>query len=511
MSEIIQPDAQSQPQDSQAAEAVPTPSLVTEPTVASNSAPEPAASVATPKPVAKPSGISPTALVGSKPRPRPAGAAPIATPAAVPVAPKEDMAAITAASAFGRVDEEGNVFVKDGETERPVGQFPDATADEAMSLYVRRYLDLDAKVTLFETRLGTADLAIKEIDSTLAKLRQETAEPAAVGDLVTLRERVQALEAQAKVRRAELEAVRVAAKQEALVARTAIVEAAEKLAAAEPQKIQWRPAGEELRSLLENWKESQRQGPRLDKNVEDELWKRFSHARTTFDRERRHFFAELEKQNASAKALKSALVERAQALSTSTDWGATASAYRDLMTEWKSAGRASRKDDDALWAKFRGAQDDFFNARDAANAVTDAEYAENLVVKEALLSEAEALVPVTDINAAKATLRSVQERWEEAGRVPRADLSKVEARLRAVENAIRDAEQAKWDRTNPETRARAEGAAAQLEQAIAGLEADLTKAQSAGNDRKVKELTSAIEARKAWLEQVEKAAAEARG
>lgn len=510
MSENIQPDAQSQPQDTQdAAEATPTPEPAAEPTVASNSAPEPAV-VPAPAPP-KPTGISPAKMAGNKPRPRPTAVRPAVTPAAVPVAPKEDTAAITAASAFGRVDAEGTVFVTDGDTERSVGQFPGSTGEEALNLYVRRFLDLEAKVSLFETRLGTADLAIKEIDSTLAKLRQETAEPAAVGDLASLRSRVGELEAVAKARRAELEAERTAAKQEAFVARTAIVEAAEKLAATEPLKIQWRPAGEELRQLLENWKTSQRVGPRLDKNVEDDLWKRFSHARTTFDRERRHFFAELEKQNASAKSVKTALVERAQALSLSTDWGATASAYRDLMTEWKAAGRASRKDDDALWAKFRGAQDAFFEARDSANAQLDAEYGTNLEVKEALLAEAEALIPAKDMNAAKAALRDLQDRWEEAGRVPRADLARVEARMRAVENTIRDAEQAKWERTNPETQARAEGAAAQLEEAISGLEADLAKAQAAGNDRKVKELTASLEARKSWLEQVEKAAVEARG
>lgn len=508
MSENIQPDAQSEPQDTQAAaEATPTPETLVEQPTASAPAPQ-TTTEPTAAPAAKPTAVS---KPGGKPRPRPSAVRPAVTPAAVPVAPKEDATALAAARAFGRVDDEGNVFVTEGETERLVGQFPDATNDEALNLYVRRFLDLDAKVSLFETRLGTADLAIKEIDSTLNKLRQETAEPAAVGDLVGLRSRVEELETKAKARRSELEAQRVAAKQEAQTVRTAIVEAAEKLAGTEPHKIQWRPAGEELRNLLESWKTAQRQGPRLDKNVEDDLWKRFSHARTTFDRERRHFFAELEKQNAQAKAAKNELVQRAVALSTSTDWGATASAYRDLMTEWKAAGRASRKDDDALWAKFRGAQDAFFQARDAANAELDTQYAANLEVKEALLIEAEALLPVKDINAAKSALRTIQERWEEAGKVPRADLSRVEARLRAVETGIRDAEQAKWDRTNPETRARAEGAAAQLEQAIAGLEADLAKAKEAGNDRKVKELTASLEARQAWLEQVEKAAAEARG
>jgi len=90
--------------------------------------------------------------------------------------------------------------------------------------------------------------------------------------------------------------------------------------------------------------------------------------------------------------------------------------------------------------------------------------------------------------------------------LPRADVQRVEGRLRAVETAVRDAEQSQWSRSNPETRARAEGAAAQLESAIAGLEEDLAAANAKGDKRKVAEIESAITARRAWLEQVVKAA-----
>lgn len=479
------------------------------PTAAAAPAPKPA----TPKPSAIP---SPAAL--ARPRaPKPgtpsvpvAQAAPATAPA--PVVPAAaDAVAHAEAEKFGRVDDEGNVYVNDGDGERVVGQFPGVTTEEALALYVRRYLDLSAKVGLFEARLDSADLSVREIDQTLQKLGEETAEPAAVGDLPGLRTRVEALRGRAAERRAALEQARSAAKAEAVESRTSIVEAAEKIAATDPSKMQWRPAGEELRALLDRWKDAQRSGPRIDRPTEESLWKRFSHARTAFDRERRHFFADLEQRNSAAKTEKEKLVSEAEALSNSTDWGYTAGAYRDLMTRWKAAGRASRKDDDALWARFRAAQDRFFQARDAENAVIDAEYGENLKVKEVLLEEAEALLPVKDLNKAKAALRSLQERWEEAGKVPRGDIQRIEARLRAVETAVRDADQAQWKRTNPETRARAEGAAAQLESAIAALEADLADAQAKGDKRKVSELEAAVAARRSWLEQVVKAAEDSRG
>jgi hypothetical protein len=473
----------------------------------------PAPKPATPKPSAIP---SPAALARPRPpkpsaSPAPAAQSAPATAPAPVVPAAADAVAHAEAEKFGRVDDEGNVYVRDSTGERVVGQFPGVTTEEALALYVRRYLDLSAKVGLFEARLESADLSVREIDQTLQKLTEETAEPAAVGDLDALRSRVEVLRGLSAERRAALEEARSAAKAEAVASRTSIVEAAEKIAATDPSKMQWRPAGEELRSLLDRWKDAQRSGPRIDRPTEESLWKRFSHARTAFDRERRHFFADLEQRNSAAKTEKEKLVSEAEALSTSTDWGYTAGAYRDLMTRWKAAGRASRKDDDALWARFRAAQDRFFEARDAENAVIDAEYGENLKVKEELLLEAEALVPVKDLNKAKAVLRNIQERWEEAGKVPRGDIQRVEGRLRAVETAIRDADQAQWKRSNPETRARAEGAAAQLEAAIEGLEADLAAAQAKGDKRKVSELEAAVAARRSWLEQVVKAAQDSRG
>ncbi|NMR20135.1 DUF349 domain-containing protein [Cellulomonas fimi] len=476
-----------------------------EPAAPAPAAPAPAPAAAAPRPVPRP-------IPRPVPRPAPAptagqeAAARTPSAASAPVAPPLDAAESAAAAAFGRVDEDGTVHVRESAGERVVGQYPGASPDEALALYVRRFLDLQAKVVLFEARLGVADLSVKEIDQTIAKLVEEVAEPAAVGDLDGLRARLDGLRAVAAERRAVLDAERAAAKEAAVAARTAIVEEAEKIAGTDPEKIQWRPAGEQLRTLLEQWKEAQRTGPRIDRPTEESLWKRFSHARTSFDRERRHFFAELESRNTAARAAKESLVAEAEALSTSTDWGATAAAYRDLMARWKSAGRASRKDDDALWARFRGAQDAFFAARDAASAATDSEFQANLAVKEQLLVEAEKLVPVKDLGAAKAGLRDIQDRWEAAGKVPRGDIQRVEGRLRAVETAVREADQAAWSRGNPETRARAEGAAAQLEAAISGLEADLAAAKVAGNQRKIAEAQEALDARRAWLEQVQRAA-----
>ncbi|BDA65514.1 DUF349 domain-containing protein [Actinomyces capricornis] len=445
-------------------------------------------------------GPAPTPAPGEVPAPGAAAPSAPAAPAEPPVDPQEAMDA----AKWGRVDGEGRVFVQDGGAEREVGQFPDAPVAEAMAFYVRRYLDLKATIDLFATRLP--HLSVREIDSTLKSIEESLAQPAAVGDLEGLRARFAALRTVAAERRTAVAAERAAAKEQALKDRTAIVERAEAIAAQDPARTQWKNSGAELRELLETWKEAQRRGPRLDRSSEDGLWKRFSHARTTFDRHRRQFFSELDAKQSKVKAAKEALIKRAEELQHSTDWAGTSAKYRDLMAEWKKAGRASRKEDDALWARFRAAQQVFFDARRAKDEAVDAEFAENLKVKEALVAKAEALLPIKDIKAAKKALRPIQDAWEEAGRVPRSALRRIEGRMRAVEDAIREAENAEWRRTDPETKARAEGLAGQLEDAIASLEKELDAARASGDAKKVAEAEAALTARRAWLDQVRRSA-----
>ena len=431
----------------------------------------------------------------------------VPAPAAAPTVPAEpavDPQEAMDAAKWGRVDGEGRVYVQDGGAEREVGQFPDAPIAEAMAFYVRRYLDLKATIDLFATRLP--QLSVREIDSTLSSIAESLTEPAAVGDLEGLRARFAALKTVAAERREAVSAERAAAKEQALKERTAIVERAEAIAEQDPARTQWKNSGAELRELLESWKAAQRRGPRLDRPTEDGLWKRFSHARTTFDRHRRQFFSELDAKQAQVRAAKEALIKRAEEMQTSTDWAGTSAKYRDLLAEWKKAGRASRKEDDALWARFRAAQQVFYDARRAKDEAVDAEFAENLKVKEALLAKAEALLPVKNVKAAKRALRPIQDAWEEAGRVPRNAVRRLEGRMRAIEDAIREAENAEWRRTDPETKARAEGLAGQLEDSIAELESDLAAARAAGDAKKIAEAEAALTARRAWLEQVRRSA-----
>ncbi len=448
-------------------------------------------------PVVKPT-PSPTAFAG---RPRPAPAAAVPAVPAVP-APVVDLAA---AAAFGRADDDGHVFLRlDGE-EHPVGQYPGASRDEALAYFARKFEDITAQITLLEQRVE-AKAAASDMSKTVTHLRDQLAERNFVGDVNAAAARLDALETAVKELAGAERAAHEAARATELAAREAIVAEAEQLAGQEPSTIQWKTSSARMNELFEAWKSAQKSGLRLGRATEEGLWKRFRSARTIFDRHRRAFFSQLDSNNAAAKSAKEKLIADAEALSSSTDWGYAAGEYRRLMDQWKASPRASRKEDDALWARFRAAQDVFFNARQSANNALDEEFGANLVVKEELVAEAQALLPITDLAAAKKALQSIRDRWEDAGKVPRGDMQRIEAGLRKVEDAVRSAEDETWRRSDPEAKARTSSALVQLEATIAGLRDELADAERAGDARKIKDATEALAARELWLEQVRKAA-----
>ena len=210
--------------------------------------------------------------------------------------------------------------------------------------------------------------------------------------------------------------------------------------------------------------------------------------------------------------VKERLVKEAEALSGSTDWGPTSGRYRDLMREWKAAGPAPKSVDDKLWQRFRGAQDVFFGARDAANAALDSEFAANAEVKEGLLVEAEAVLgplkETGDVAAAKSAFRAVADKWDEAGKVPRDRMKDLEGRMRAIEQTIRKAEDEQWKRSDPEKSARADDMVSKLEAAIAEAEAKLDAARARGDEKKVRELEENLEGRRSFLDMAKKASAD---
>jgi hypothetical protein len=406
-------------------------------------------------------------------------------------------------SDWGRVAEDGTVYVRTGDGERAVGQYPEGTPEEALAFYAKRYDELAGSVHLLEQRVQAAVLSPDEAAESVRNLRPQVVEAHAVGDLTALVGRLDALgpviSQQRQVRRAERAEKTAAAKAE----KERLVAEAEKLG----ESNDWRNGANKLRQLLDEWKAL----PRIDRASDDALWKRFSSARTAYTRRRKAHFAEQSEKRESAKVVKQRLVKEAEALARSREWGPTASTYRDLMRQWKAAGPAPREVEDTLWTRFRAAQDTFFGARDEAMAAQDSEFAANAEAKEKLLVEAEALLPVTDVAAAKRAIRDLSERWDTIGKVPRDKIRPLEDRMRAVEQEIRGLEEEQWRKSDPEKSARADDMVAKLEQAIGKVESDLEKARANGDQKKIADLEENLASRRAFLEMAQRASADYSG
>lgn len=410
----------------------------------------------------------------------------------------------TANDPWGRVADDGTVFVRTAAGERVVGSWQAGSPDEALAFYRRKYTSLETEVTLLEQRISATDLSPGAARATIDRLLEAVATANAIGDLDSLQSRLEGLTGQVEGRREEVRAAREHARVEAKVIKERIVIEAEQIAA---EATHWKISGERMRQLLEEWKAA----PRADRAVETALWKRLSAARNAFAKRRKAYFAGLEDERELAKASKEKLVVEAEALATSTDWGQTAAAYRDLMRSWKAAGRAGRADEEDLWSRFKAAQDQFFAARSEVYSAKENELREHAAVKTALLEEANGLLPAANVRATRTALRSIQERWEQAGPVPREAHDRLEQGLRRVEDAVRKAEDAQWRRSNPEALARAKGTVDQIRAAIASLEEQLAKAQQRGDTRAADQATEAIAARRSWLEEAERTLAELSG
>ena len=397
---------------------------------------------------------------------------------------------------WGRVDETGTVFVREAAGERAVGQYPDGSPEEALAYFQRKFSELAGQVTLLEQRVKRGAPA-SDVSKAVRALAASIATANAVGNLAALQSRIEALGGtvtELTVKQTEESKAVVAA---ALVERESLVVEAETLAAQDPAKAQWKQVTATIDEIFARWQKHQADGPRLPKNEANELWKRFRAARATIDTHRKAFFAELDSVHKDAKAAKQALVEKAEGLVGKGAEGIPT--YRNLLDQWKAAGRAGKKFDDALWAQFKEAGDALYSAKSEVDAQDSVEFTANLELKETLLVEAEPLLTETDRSKAKDALLRIQTRWDTIGKVPRDKVKTIEDRLRKVENAVRKLDEDHWQKNNPERKQRESGFLGQLNDAIAKLERELDDAKASGDKRAISTAQEALDARKAWL------------
>jgi actin-related protein len=402
---------------------------------------------------------------------------------------------------FGRVEADGTVYVRTEDGERRVGQVPDVTPGEAMAFFVRRFNALQTEVDLLDKRIRAGAVSPAESRKSVAALITSVSEANAVGDLAGLVAQLNALEPVIEDQSNKRKEERQKLNEQTRAQKEKMVAEAEKLA----NGNDWRGGVNKFRNLLDEWKKL----PHLDKISDDELWHKFSSARTTYTRRRKAQFAEWNVQHAEAAEKKEAIIKEAEALARSTDWSNTAADFRNLMARWKQAGSAGRDQDDKLWAKFRGLQDQFFDARNAVLNEQEAEYQANAKAKEALLDEWEPkLLPVTDVHAARAALREFLTKYNEYGRVPRNMIAVLDDRVHKIDQAIHEAEENEWRRTDPQAKQLAQDTVNMFTEQIAKLEKQLEGIIASGDEKKAAKLQESITTYTEWRDQAAKTLAE---
>jgi len=410
-------------------------------------------------------------------------------------------------SRFGRVAEDGTVYVKTHDGEKAVGSYPGKTAEEALSYFVRKFEVLASEVALTAARISSGAMVPQDAYEAVKKLRQQVQELNGVGDLAALAASVDQLEPLIEggreayeAKKAAEAAAKAARREQIITEKEKIVAEAESLALSE----NWKATGDRLKALLEEWKAA----PRLDKKTDAAFWKRFSASRNKFDKRRRTHFAQLEATASKVADAKGALVLEAEKLATSTEWLATARRYKTLMDQWKAAGRGKKNEDAKLWARFKAAQDQFFAAKNADLEKREVSMVANLAKREELITKIEALIPFTDVKAAKSSFRELMRTWDKIGITQREKRAALEARISVVEEAIKAADADMARKTDPGAKARAAEVVAQLTESIENYTKAAAKAEAAGNSKKAQEARESADARKVWLVEAERHLAE---
>ena len=410
-------------------------------------------------------------------------------------------------SAFGRVAEDGTVFVRTSHGETAVGSYPGKSAEEALAYFVRKFEVLAAEVALLAARIKSGAMVPSDAYAAVKKLRDQVKELNGVGDLEALAASVEQIEPLIEGHREAFEAkkaaeaaAKAARREQIIVEKEKIVVEAEGLALSES----WKSTGDRLKVLLDEWKAA----PRLDKKADADLWKRFSSSRNKFDKRRRTHFAALEATQSVVADAKKAIVEEAEKLATSTEWVPTAKRFKALMDLWKASGRGKRNDDAKLWLRFKGAQDQFFAAKNADLEKRDVTMAANLAKREELLVLIEAVLPITDVKESRKVLNEHLRAWEKIGMTHRDKRAALDARVAQVESVVKQAEADVWRKTDPAAKKRAEEVVGQLTESIANYEKAAAKFAASGNTKKSEEAAESATARKVWLAEAEKGLAE---
>ena len=193
----------------------------------------------------------------------------------------------------------------------------------------------------------------------------------------------------------------------------------------------WQKQADLINQLREDWKKI---GP-ISREQNEKSWTRFMTAIKIFNSKRNDFYKDLKKNQKENLLVKQEIVEKAEALSDSTDWKNTANTLKKLQNDWKESGMAPKKEADLLWNRLKNACNNFFNNLKEQQKVQDKEFEENLKLKEKFLKEVEAFKNSGDTKKDVEQIKGFINSWKELGKVPRKNIKTIEGTFRKLIDA----------------------------------------------------------------------------
>ena len=212
-----------------------------------------------------------------------------------------------------------------------------------------------------------------------------------------------------------------AREEENLKKKTVLCEKAEEIAQKENKtSADWEKLTKEIIAIQQEWKTIGFAPQKM--NVK--IFERFRAACDEFFGRKGEFFKQLKEQFAENAEKKKVLVEKAKALSDSTDWKATSDKLIALQKEWKTIGMVPKKIGDQLWNDFLAACNHFFEARNAVHADSRNEEHQNLSKKRDIISQLKELVEQTGENLHE-KVQQLTEQYNKVGHVPYKEKDKL--------------------------------------------------------------------------------------
>ncbi|MDE6650568.1 MAG: DUF349 domain-containing protein [Muribaculaceae bacterium] len=194
-----------------------------------------------------------------------------------------------------------------------------------------------------------------------------------------------------------------------------------------------------LMTLHNEWRET---GP-VAKEFREPLWEEFREASSVIRKRHQEYFEGRKATEAANEEAKNKLCEEAEAIGaalpdTFNGWDEATKKIIELQARWKETGFASRKNNAALYTRFRNVCDEFFKAKaEYFHRVKD-EYNENLKKKLELCEKAEALAAEEKIGAAVETVQKLRDEWKKIGSAGRKHSDEVWNRFTTACNAVFD-------------------------------------------------------------------------